>query len=196
MHTLPRRLEVRRSVRRRHRGGRGEQTDQHHDDDGRRRDRRRRVVRLRGGPQSRGPRSVRRSGGNAARAEDLRGSRGLLAAADPRVGGLAEPAAEVRRVTHAARSPRVERHGDRGGRRGGSLQAQEGARWRPVPHRLRGVGAPLDRERPRRRASVLAPSNGVGEGARPYQGETVRMRFLDSTPYDSGVTLLRYEPDL
>jgi dihydrofolate reductase len=35
-----------------------------------------------------------------------------------------------------------------------------------------------------------------GEGARPYQGETVRMRFLDSTPYDSGVTLLRYEPDL
>jgi len=35
-----------------------------------------------------------------------------------------------------------------------------------------------------------------GEGARPYQGETVRMRFLDSTSYDSGVTLLRYEPDL
>lgn len=33
-----------------------------------------------------------------------------------------------------------------------------------------------------------------GEGARPYQGETVRMRFLDSTSYDSGVTVLRYEP--
>jgi dihydrofolate reductase len=33
-----------------------------------------------------------------------------------------------------------------------------------------------------------------GEGTRPYQGETVRMRLLDSTSYDSGVTLLRYEP--
>jgi dihydrofolate reductase len=33
-----------------------------------------------------------------------------------------------------------------------------------------------------------------GEGTRPYQGETVRMRFLDSTSYDSGVILLRYEP--
>ena len=33
-----------------------------------------------------------------------------------------------------------------------------------------------------------------GQGARPYQGETVRMRFLDSASYDSGVTLLRYEP--
>jgi dihydrofolate reductase len=33
-----------------------------------------------------------------------------------------------------------------------------------------------------------------GEGARPYQGETVRMRLLDSTSFDSGVTLLRYEP--
>jgi dihydrofolate reductase len=33
-----------------------------------------------------------------------------------------------------------------------------------------------------------------GEGARPYRGETVRMRLLDSTSYDSGVMLLRYEP--
>lgn len=33
-----------------------------------------------------------------------------------------------------------------------------------------------------------------GEGARPYPGETVRMRLLDSTSYDSGVVLLRYEP--
>jgi len=33
-----------------------------------------------------------------------------------------------------------------------------------------------------------------GDGARPYQGEKVRMRLLDSTAYDSGVTLLRYEP--
>lgn len=33
-----------------------------------------------------------------------------------------------------------------------------------------------------------------GEGARPYGGESVRMRLLDSTSYDSGVTLLRYEP--
>jgi hypothetical protein len=32
-----------------------------------------------------------------------------------------------------------------------------------------------------------------GEGARPFEGETVRMR-LDSTAFDSGVTLLRYEP--
>ena len=33
-----------------------------------------------------------------------------------------------------------------------------------------------------------------GEGARPFEGETVRMRLLDSTTFDSGVTLLRYEP--
>lgn len=33
-----------------------------------------------------------------------------------------------------------------------------------------------------------------GEGARPFEGETVRMRLLDSTSYDSGVTLVRYEP--
>ena len=33
-----------------------------------------------------------------------------------------------------------------------------------------------------------------GEGARPYEGGRVEMRFLDSTSYDSGVTLLRYEP--
>lgn len=33
-----------------------------------------------------------------------------------------------------------------------------------------------------------------GEGARPYGGDTVRMRLLASTSYDSGVTLLRYEP--
>jgi dihydrofolate reductase len=39
----------------------------------------------------------------------------------------------------------------------------------------------------------LPPRYG-GEGTRPYQGETVRMRFLGSTPFDSGVTLLRFEP--
>jgi hypothetical protein len=33
-----------------------------------------------------------------------------------------------------------------------------------------------------------------GEGARPYQGGCLRMRLLDTTSYDSGVTLLRYEP--
>jgi dihydrofolate reductase len=33
-----------------------------------------------------------------------------------------------------------------------------------------------------------------GEGARPFQGETVRIRLLDSKAFDSGVTLLRYEP--
>jgi dihydrofolate reductase len=33
-----------------------------------------------------------------------------------------------------------------------------------------------------------------GEGSRPYQGEKVRMRLVDTTSYDSGVTLLRYEP--
>jgi len=33
-----------------------------------------------------------------------------------------------------------------------------------------------------------------GEGTRPFDGETVRMRLIESTPFDSGVTLLRYEP--
>ena len=33
-----------------------------------------------------------------------------------------------------------------------------------------------------------------GEGTRPYQGETVRMQLLDSTSFDSGVTLVRYAP--
>ncbi len=33
-----------------------------------------------------------------------------------------------------------------------------------------------------------------GEGGRPYQGDTVRMQLLESTSFDSGVTLLRYEP--
>ena len=33
-----------------------------------------------------------------------------------------------------------------------------------------------------------------GEGTRPYQGLAVRMNLLDSTSYESGVVLLRYEP--
>jgi dihydrofolate reductase len=33
-----------------------------------------------------------------------------------------------------------------------------------------------------------------GEGARPFQGKKLRLRLLDATTYDSGVTLLRYEP--
>jgi dihydrofolate reductase len=33
-----------------------------------------------------------------------------------------------------------------------------------------------------------------GEGARPFLGERVPVRLLESTPFDSGVTLLRYEP--
>ena len=33
-----------------------------------------------------------------------------------------------------------------------------------------------------------------GDGTRPYDGEKVRMRQLESTSFDSGVTLLRYEP--
>ena len=33
-----------------------------------------------------------------------------------------------------------------------------------------------------------------GEGARPFQGEKVRMRLLESRSFDSGVTLLRYAP--
>jgi dihydrofolate reductase len=34
-----------------------------------------------------------------------------------------------------------------------------------------------------------------GEGKRPYEGGRTRLRLLDATSYDSGVTLLRYEPD-
>jgi dihydrofolate reductase len=33
-----------------------------------------------------------------------------------------------------------------------------------------------------------------GEGARPYGGDKVKLQLLDSTSYDSGVTLLRYAP--
>jgi hypothetical protein len=32
-----------------------------------------------------------------------------------------------------------------------------------------------------------------GEGGGPFQGQKLRMRLLDATTYDSGVTLLRYE---
>jgi dihydrofolate reductase len=33
-----------------------------------------------------------------------------------------------------------------------------------------------------------------GEGTRPFQGERVRVRLIESTTFDSGVTLQRYEP--
>jgi hypothetical protein len=33
-----------------------------------------------------------------------------------------------------------------------------------------------------------------GDRTRPFQGEKVRMRVVEATPFDSGVTLLRYEP--
>jgi dihydrofolate reductase len=33
-----------------------------------------------------------------------------------------------------------------------------------------------------------------GPGARPFEGATVRMKLLESKPFDSGVTFLRYEP--
>ena len=33
-----------------------------------------------------------------------------------------------------------------------------------------------------------------GEGTRPFAGQKVPMRLLESTSFDSGVTLLRYEP--
>ena len=34
----------------------------------------------------------------------------------------------------------------------------------------------------------------LGDGARPFEGATAPMRLLDATSFDSGVTLLRYEP--
>jgi dihydrofolate reductase len=34
----------------------------------------------------------------------------------------------------------------------------------------------------------------IGEGKRPYEAATLRMRLLDTKRFDSGVTLLRYEP--
>jgi hypothetical protein len=33
-----------------------------------------------------------------------------------------------------------------------------------------------------------------GEGARPYHGLAERPKLTDATTFDSGVTLLRYEP--
>ena len=33
-----------------------------------------------------------------------------------------------------------------------------------------------------------------GKGTRPFEGETVRIRLLESRAFDSGVTLQRYEP--
>jgi dihydrofolate reductase len=35
-----------------------------------------------------------------------------------------------------------------------------------------------------------------GDGKRPYEAATVKMRLLDTKRFDSGVTLLRYEPVL
>jgi dihydrofolate reductase len=34
----------------------------------------------------------------------------------------------------------------------------------------------------------------AGEGARPFEGETIPMQLLDARAFDSGVTLLRYTP--
>jgi dihydrofolate reductase len=33
-----------------------------------------------------------------------------------------------------------------------------------------------------------------GPGTRPFEGATVRLRLVESKPFDSGVSLLRYEP--
>jgi hypothetical protein len=33
-----------------------------------------------------------------------------------------------------------------------------------------------------------------GDGERPFQGEKVRVRLVESKEFDSGVTLLRYQP--
>jgi hypothetical protein len=33
-----------------------------------------------------------------------------------------------------------------------------------------------------------------GEGARPFEGEKVRLNLIESKPFDSGVILLRYQP--
>jgi riboflavin biosynthesis pyrimidine reductase len=34
----------------------------------------------------------------------------------------------------------------------------------------------------------------IGEGKRPYEAATLKMRLLDTKQFDSGVTLLRYQP--
>lgn len=118
----------------------------------------------------------------------------VLAAGDRPVGGPAQPDAEVRRLTDAQ----------------GSLE------WNATPidgDAADGISRPkedLDGDLVLIGCGELARhllANGLvdelrfwlhpavwGEGARPYQGEKVPMRLLDSTSYDSGVTLLRYEP--
>jgi dihydrofolate reductase len=154
------------------------------------------VVRLRGRPRSRDPRSVRRRGGHAAGAEDLRG---LAAYWQQQTGEWADllnplPKFVASRTLH------------------GPLEWNATAIEGDAAEGVSRLKDDLDGDLLLIGCGELARhliANGLvdelrfwlhpavwGEGARPYQGETVRMRFLDSTSYDSGVTLLRFEPDL
>jgi hypothetical protein len=108
-----------------------------------------------------------------------------------RVGGPAQPAAEVRRLADAPGAARMERHAPRRGRLGRRLTAEGGAGRRPAPHRLRRAGAAPARAGARRRAPVLAPSRRRGDGCTSVRGvpssdaaarvDVVRLRG-DATP--------------
>jgi dihydrofolate reductase len=111
------------------------------------------VVRLRGRPRSRGPRSVRRNGGQCCSGARRTRSRGLLAAADRR----------VRRVTHAA----------------WSLEWNATAIEGDVAEEVSRLKNELD-----------------GDLFLIGCGELARHLIANGLVDDSGVTLLRYEPDL
>src|SRR5688572_22631668 len=141
-----------------------EQADRLDGDDRRRRHDRGGVVRARRRPHGGVAAAVRGRHSAAVRAQELRGARRLLDGGGRRVGGPAQPDAEVRRFAHAAGAADLERDAAERRARGRGGEAEGGARRRPDHERLRRADAESPRGRPRRRVLVLAAPGRVGQG--------------------------------
>jgi dihydrofolate reductase len=148
------------------------------------------VVRLPRRARSRRPRPVRRSRGNGGRAEDLRGPDRLLSQQTGPWADLLNPLPKFV-ASRTLRGPLE-----------WNATALEGDAADAVS-RLKGeLEGDLLLIGCGELACHLLAHDVVdelrlavwGEGERRYPGESVRMRLLDSTSYDSGVTQLRYEP--
>jgi hypothetical protein len=141
------------------------QADQHDDDDCRRRDRR---VGERFVPEGDHDRAARHQFDGSAGMLMGRKTYEGLAGFWPRQTGewadLLNPLPNLVASRTLQGATRMERHGDRRRRRGGSIQAEGRARRRPAPDRLRRFGELPAREQRRRRAPVLASSRGLGRG--------------------------------